>query len=373
LTTAHHNFQEHVVTYRCRAAILHAPGQPLRLEEITLTQPGRGEVLVRTMAAGIRGTDLFFGEGRFPFPVPTVLGHEAAGIVEAIGDHVTGIATGDRVIVCDHAPCGRCAACLTGAMVYCSDTSAKQRQRRRLRLNGEPFRQYLGVSAYAELMLVDASALVPLASSLSFETGALLSCCMTTGLATVFNVSRPEPGSRVAIIGAGGIGLSAIQGARIAGASQIIAVDLEPHRLQIATELGATDTILTTGQDAAAEITALTSGGADRSIEAVGLQDTAAQAFRCLAPGGHATIIGMLPPNTDIPVPGRLIRQGRTLTGTVMGSVRSPADIPRYADMLLRGLLQSAPLITSSVPLKNINDALVKARSRKGARTLISF
>jgi S-(hydroxymethyl)glutathione dehydrogenase/alcohol dehydrogenase len=361
------------VTYRCRAAILHAPGQPLLLEEITLTAPGPGEVLVRTRAAGICGTDLFFADGRFPFSVPTVLGHEAAGIVEAVGDGVMDVALGDRVIVCDHAPCGRCAACLTGAMVYCSDTSAKERQRQRLGLGGEPIRQYLGVSAFAELMLVDASALIPLHDRLTFEAGALLSCCMTTGVAAVFNISRPEPGCRVAVIGAGGIGLSAIQGARASGAGQIIAVDLEAHRLRIATELGASDTILASGNDVAAEIISLSGGGVDRSIEAVGLPETAAQAFRCLAPGGHATIVGMLPPDTDIPIPGRLIRQGRTLAGTVMGSVRSRADIPRYADLLVRDVLHSAPLVTAVMPLKEINNALGHARERRGARTLIAF
>ncbi|MEV8476224.1 zinc-binding dehydrogenase [Streptomyces sp. NPDC051173] len=362
------------MSYRCQAAVLHHPGQSLRLQEIELADPRPGEVLVRTMAAGICGTDLHFATGTVPYPLPTVLGHEASGIVEAIGENVTGIAPGDRVIVCDQTFCGHCPACLSGAMVYCTDTTGKQRQRHRLTLDGAPFRQYLGVSAFAELMLLDARALIPLPDDVSFGAGALLSCCITTGLAAVFNVSRPEPGSRVAVIGTGGVGLSAVQAARIAGAAQIIAADLEDHRLALASELGATDTVRAgAGDDLAEKITELSGGGVDRSIEAVGLPHTASTAFRALAPQGHATIVGMMPPGADVPVPGRLLRHGRTLAGTVMGSVRTLADIPRYTALLHNQQLRAEPLVTSVLPLAQIDEALQRAQARHGARTLVSF
>ncbi|MEU9168533.1 zinc-binding dehydrogenase [Streptomyces sp. NPDC048420] len=360
------------MTITCQAAVLPAPGQPLEIRDIQLTEPQPGEVLVRTAAAGICGTDLHFALGAFPYPTPTVLGHEASGTVAAVGAGVTTVAPGDRVIVCDQTFCGQCAACLSGAMVYCTDPSAKQRQHQRMRLGGKPIRQYLGVSAFAELMVVDAHALVPLPGGISFEAAALLSCCLTTGLATVFNVNRPAPGSTVAVIGTGGVGLGAIQGARIAGASRIIAVDEHQHRLAIAQELGATDTVLASVATAA-DIKELTGIGVDHAIEAVGSIDTAEQAFHCLAPGGRATIIGMVPADTDISVPGRLLRAGRSLSGTVMGSVRTQADIPRYADMLLRGVLHAEPLITSTRPLKGINDALGDAAERAGVRALIRF
>lgn len=357
----------------CQAAVMHTAGQPMKIREIRLAPPRYGEVLVRTGAAGICGTDLFFAAGRFPYSTPTVLGHEAAGTVEAVGDGVTAFTPGDRVIVCDQTFCGTCSACLSGRMVYCVDTSAKQRQRERLSLNGGPVRQYLGVSAFAERMVVDEHALIPLPDSISFAAGALLSCCLTTGLATVFNVARPTPGSSVAVIGTGGVGLGAVQGARIAGASRIIAVDLHEHRLQVAKEVGATDVVLAGPQDTAEAITQLTGTGVDHAVEAVGLTETAAQAFKSLAPGGQATVIGMMPPGAEISVPGRLIRQGRSLAGTVMGSVRTRTDIPRYADLLMRGTLHADPLITSSRPLKDINEAFKDATARVGVRSLISF
>lgn len=361
------------MTLTCQAAVLTAPCRPMEIRDIQLTPPQPGEVLVRTAAAGICGTDVHFAAGAFPYPTPTVLGHEASGTVEAVGDGVTTVVPGDRVIVCDQTFCGRCAACLSGAMVYCTDPSPKQRQRHRLSFNGEPVRQYLGVSAFAERMVVDAHSLIPLPDGISFEAAALLSCCLTTGLATVFNINRPEPGSSVAVIGTGGVGLGAVQGARIAGAARIIAVDLHEHRLAVAKAVGATDTVLATREDAAAAITALTGTGADHAIEAVGLPETAVQAFTSLAPGGRATVIGMMPMGADIPLPGRLLRAGRSLTGTVMGSVRTPADIPRYADMLLRGALHAEPLITSTRPLKGINDAFADASAHTGVRALIRF
>lgn len=359
------------MTHTAHAAVMHGPGQPMRLEQIRLENPAPGEALVRTASAGICGTDLFFAHGLFPYPLPTVLGHEASGVVEAVGDAVTDIAPGDRVIVSDQAFCGRCANCLSGAMVYCTDPGTKQRQRHRISLGGSRIRQYLGVSAFAELMLVDAAALIPLPDGLSFEAGALLSCCLTTGLATVFNVARPRPGDRIAIFGCGGVGLGAIQAARIAGAVQIIAIDLEPHRLDLAAQLGATDTINAAQTDPTEAVRTLADGGVDHAIEAVGLPQTAYQAFSVLRPGGQASVIGMMPPNTDIPIPGRLLRAGRSLTGTVMGSVRTRADIPRYAQLALGGQLHIEPLITSRTPLEKASDALDAARARRGVRAML--
>lgn len=361
------------MAYRCRAAVLHHVGDRLHTEEITLQEPRAGEVLVRTASAGICGTDLHFTAGRFPYPLPTVLGHEASGVVEAIGDHVHDVAPGDRVIVCDQTFCGRCAACLSGTMVYCTDPTAKARQRRRLSLADQPIRQYLGVSAFAELMLIDEHALIPMPPELSFDTAALLSCCLTTGLATMFNIAKPLVGSPVAVFGCGGVGLGAIQAARIAGATQVIAVDLEQHRLTAATTLGATDTINATHTSPVDSVLATSEGGVDRSIEAVGSPDTATQAFSVLRPGGEATILGMMPPSTDIRIPGRLLRHGRSLGGTIMGAVRTRADIPRYADLAIRGILRTNELITARYSLDDINDALTDAQARKGIRTMIHF
>ncbi|TQF03174.1 zinc-binding dehydrogenase [Kitasatospora acidiphila] len=361
------------MSYRCRAAVLMAPGEPLTIEEIELAEPAAGEVLVRTVSAGICATDLHFAVGRFPYPVPTVLGHEASGVIEAVGPGVTSFSAGDRVIVCDQIFCGRCAACLSGAMVYCTDTSGKERQRHRLTLAGQPIRQYLGVSAFAELMLTDANALIPLPPDISHDAGALLGCCLTTGLASVFNVAQPKPGDSIAVFGCGGVGLGAVQGARIAGATQIIAVDLEDHRLAAAAKVGATVTINAGFKDPVEEIRAVAPGGVNRSIEAVGLIETAGQAFAVLAPGGQATVLGMLPAGAAVPVPGSLLRHGRSLGGSVMGSVRSRADIPRYADLARTGMLAADDIATHRRPLQEINEALRAATAREGIRQMIRF
>jgi S-(hydroxymethyl)glutathione dehydrogenase/alcohol dehydrogenase len=361
------------MAHTAMAAVLRTVGDPMRIEQITLADPGAGEVLVRTAVTGICGTDVHFADGRIPYPTPTVLGHEAAGTVELLGPDVHDLAVGQRVIVCDQMFCGRCARCLSGQMVYCTDPAAKQRQRRRLRIDDRLCRQYLGVSALADRMLVDAHNLIAIPDALPFEAAALLSCCLTTGLATVFNIAQPAPGSRVAVFGCGGVGLGAIQAARIAGAAQIIAVDPLRHRREVAAAVGATDTIDPTTDDPVAAVLAATGGGVEAAIEAVGSPATVAHAVAVLAPGGHATILGMPPAGTDITLPARLLRQGRTITGTVMGSVRTRADIPRYTDLALRGLLRTQELITSRRPLAEVNDAFADTRAHCGVRALITF
>lgn len=361
------------MVHTAAAAVLRTAADPMRIEDITLTEPGPGEVLVRTAVTGICGTDVHFADGRLPYPTPTVLGHEAAGTIQAVGPHVPDLAPGQRVIVCDQTFCGRCGPCLSGHMVVCTDTAAKQRQRHRLRIDDRPARQYLGVAALAELMLVDAHNLIPVPDQLPFEAAALLSCCLTTGLATVFNIARPTPGTTAAVFGCGGVGLGAIQAARIAGAAQIIAVDPQRHRRDLATALGATDTIDPTSTDPTAAIRAATGAGVDTAIEAVGAPDTAVQTVAALAPGGHAVIVGMLPAGANIVLPARLLRHGRTVTGTLMGSVRTRADIPRYADLILRGRLRTEELLTSRHPLHRVNEAFADTRDHRGVRALVTF
>jgi S-(hydroxymethyl)glutathione dehydrogenase/alcohol dehydrogenase len=185
-----------MATLTMRAAVLHEPDKPMTVQEVQLREPEYGEVLIRTASVGVCGTDLHFARGLFPYSTPMVLGHEASGIVEQVGEGVTGFHVGDRILVCDQMPCGQCGACVSGRMVYCTDTSAKQRQRTRLRLDGRPFRQYLGVSAIAELMLVDAAGLIPIPDEVTFDAAALLGCCLTTGAATIFNAANLQPGQR---------------------------------------------------------------------------------------------------------------------------------------------------------------------------------
>ncbi|MEU4234877.1 zinc-binding dehydrogenase [Nonomuraea sp. NPDC026600] len=357
-----------------RAAVLHEPGKPMTIEQIELREPGHGEVIVKTASVGICGTDLHFARGLFPFPVPTVLGHEASGVVEHRGPGVTRVQVGDRVLVCDQIPCGQCGSCLSGRMVYCTDTGRKQRQRSRLSLDGDPFRQYLGVSALAERMLLDAAAVIPIPEQISFEAGALLGCCLTTGAATIFNTAAARPGQSVLVMGCGGVGLGAVQAAKATGASCIIAADPEAHRRQAALSLGATDIIDPTSEDLPAAVATITGQfGVDVAVEAVGDPGLAEVAFAALAPGGRAVIVGMMPSDSEIKVSAGLLRHGRSLVGSVMGEVRTLHDIPAYVRMVVGGQLTADELATHRWPLSEINDALDHASARRGIRTMIEF
>ena len=357
-----------------RAAVLHQPGQPMTIERVTLREPGPGEVLVKTAVAGICGTDLHFAAGRFPYPLPAVLGHEASGTVEQAGPGVTSVRAGDRVLVCDQIPCGQCGNCLSGLMVYCTDASAKQRQKTRLSLGGQAFRQYLGVSALADRMLVDAAALIPLPEQVSFTAGALLGCCLTTGTATILNTAGTRPGHSVLVIGCGGVGLGAVQAARIAGAAQVIAADPEPHRREAALRLGATDVIDPADADLTEAVASVTGQrGVDIAVEAVGEPALAEAAFTALAPGGRAVVVGMMPPDSRIALPASLLRHGRSMAGSVMGEVRTRRDIPAYLRMAASGRLAADDLATAAMPLDQVNDAFSHAAARHGIRTMIEF
>ncbi|TDE32144.1 zinc-binding dehydrogenase [Actinomadura sp. 6K520] len=363
-----------MTTITARAAVLHEPGKPMTIQQISLREPGPGEVLVRTATAGICGTDLHFAAGRFPYPVPTVLGHEASGVIEQTGPDVPGLQPGDRVLVCDQIPCGRCGNCLAGRMVYCTDNGTKQRQRARLSLGGQNFRQFLGVSALAERMLVDTAALIALPDQISFAAGALLGCCLTTGAATIINTAHTRPGDTVLIIGCGGVGLGAVQAAHIAGAARIIAADPEPHRAQAALDLGATDVIDPTITDLTSAVAAVTEHrGVDVAVEAVGDVALAEAAFAALAPGGRAIVVGMMPSDSCIALPSELVRHGRSMAGSVMGEVRTRHDIPVYLQMAASGRLTADDLATSTWPLNQINDAFANAAARHGIRTMIEF
>lgn len=321
-----------------RAAVLSEPGRPMTVREVQLREPEHSEILVRTASVGVCGTDLHFARGMFPYPTPTILGHEASGIIEQIGEGITRFQAGDRVLVCDQMPCGRCGPCVSGRMVYCTDTSAKQRQRTRLRLGGQPFRQYLGVSALAELMLVDEAGIIRIPDELTFDAAAMLGCCLTAGAATIFNTTSLQPGQTALVIGCGGVGLGAVQAARIAGATRIIAADPEPHRRDAAASVGATDTIDPAASDLLRAVLEVSQGrGVDVAVEAVGDSALAATAFAALAPGGQAVIVGMMPPDSETGVPAALLRHGRSLTGSVMGEVRSHSDIPAYMRMVISG------------------------------------
>src|SRR5437899_8045612 len=261
-----------------KAAMFHGPHQALTIEEVDIDKPMGREVLVRTVASGVCHSDLHFVDGFYPFPAPAILGHEAAGIVEAVGPMVDEFKPGDHVIACLSVFCGHCEYCLTGRTHLCGSRPVRPKDAPpKLRWQGTPVAQFANLSAYAEKMLVHQNAIVKVRDDMPFDRAALIGCGVTTGVGAALNTARVEPGSMVAVFGCGGVGLAVIQGARIGGSRMIIAVDVHDHKLETAYELGATHTVNASRKDPVKEIQELTDGGVEYSFEAIGLKRAAEQ------------------------------------------------------------------------------------------------
>ncbi|MEZ5340104.1 MAG: Zn-dependent alcohol dehydrogenase [Acidimicrobiales bacterium] len=352
------------------------PGQ-LEIREIQIRLTRTQEVLVHTKAAGICHSDLHFMEGKYPYPCPAVLGHESAGVVEAVGSMVTYVQPGDHVITCLSAFCGHCEECLSGHMSRCErkniDLVRQPGEPPRLSRDGEVVNQFLHLSSYAEQMLIHEQALVKIDKEMPFDRAALIGCGVTTGMGAVFRTARVEPGSTVAVIGAGGIGLAAIQGARIAGANKIIAVDMNAGKLELAQSMGATHVVNASTDDPVAAVQELTGGGVHNSFEAVGMKVTAEQSFKMLRRGGQATIIGMIPVGTNIEIHGVELLDEKKLTGSNMGSNQFRTDMPRFVDMYLDGRLMLDEMISKTIKLEDINQGFEDMKSGNVARSVIAF
>ncbi|MBE3602845.1 Zn-dependent alcohol dehydrogenase [bacterium] len=359
-----------------KAAVFHGPNQPLKIEQVDVDEPRDHEVLVRTAATGVCHSDLHFVEGLYPFPAPAILGHEAAGVVEKVGKAVTYLAPGDHVISCPSVFCGYCDECMSGHPNRCSNRWATQRRKDdapRLSQNGKPVRQFSDLSTYAEKMLVHENALVKITKDIPLDRAALIGCGVTTGVGAALNTAKIEPGSTVAVFGCGGVGISAIQGARIAGARMIIAVDQFENKLAMAKKFGATHTIDASHADAVEAIVKMTDGGVDYSFEAVGLKKLAEQCFDCIKPGGTATIIGMIPVGQKVALDGPKFLTERKLQGSMMGGNRFRIDMPRYIDFYMQGRLNLDDMISKRARLENVNEAFESMKKGEVARTVLMF
>lgn len=356
-----------------KAAVFHGPHQPLSIEEVEIDQPMSQEVLVRVVASGVCHSDLHFVEGLYPFPAPAILGHEAAGIVEAVGDQVTYVQPGDHVISCLSLFCGHCEYCLSGRMQLCTKEglTRSRTDKPKLSQNGQPVMQFANLGAYAEKMLVHQNALVKITKEMPFDKAALIGCGVTTGVGAVLNTAQIEPGSSVAVFGAGGVGLAAIQGARIAGARQIIAVDMFENKLATAKELGATHVVDASSGDPVEKIREVSNGGVDYSFEAIGLKVAAEQAFMCLKPGGTATVIGMIPVGQKVELPGHLFLREMKIQGSSMGSNRFRIDMPRYIDFYFQGRLKLDEMVSRTGKLEDVNEAFRAMKAGEVARTVL--
>ncbi|MHA6723583.1 Zn-dependent alcohol dehydrogenase [Sphingomonas sp. RS2018] len=358
-----------------KAAVLFQPGQPLSIEDVALDAPAPHEVLIRTAAVGVCRSDLHFVDGAYPHAVPTVPGHEAAGVVEAVGSEVRSVKVGDHVVTCLSAFCGHCEFCVTGNLYLClgGDTRRGRGAPPRLTLNGEPVSQMLNLSAFAETMLVHEHACVAIDRDMPLDRAALIGCAVTTGAGAVFNCCDVTPGETVAVVGCGGIGLAAVNAARIAGAGRIVAIDPVPEKRALAEKLGATDTIDALSDTAAEQVVALTKGGVHHAIEAVGRPQSAATAVKVLRRGGTATILGMMPLAEQVGLSALDLLSGKRLQGGLMGGNRFPVDIPRLVDFYLRGLLDLDSIIAERLPLERINHAFDELRKGDAARSVIVF
>jgi S-(hydroxymethyl)glutathione dehydrogenase/alcohol dehydrogenase len=358
-----------------KAAVLRNVNTPLTVEDVEISKPGPHEVLIRTSAAGVCHSDVHFFTGSYFYPMPAVLGHESAGVVEAVGSEVRYVQPGDHVITCLSVFCGHCEYCLGGRPSLCAKADVRRgpTDPPRLSQKGQPMNQFLDLSSYAEQMLVHEHAIVKIRKDMPLDRAALIGCGVTTGLGAVFNTARVEPGSDVAVLGCGGIGLSAIQGAAIAGAGRVIAVDTLPMKLELARKLGATHVVNAKDGDPVAQVKEITGGGVHYSFEAVGLKQTAEQAWGMLRNGGTATVIGMIPLGTKIEIPGVDFLFEKKIQGSNMGSNRFRTDMPRYIEFYLNGKLNLDDMVSRRLKLDEINDAFQSVIRGDVARNVITF
>ena len=359
-----------------RAAILYSCPGDLTIEDIEVDAPGPREVLIQTVAAGLCHSDLHFMEGKYTIGCPAVLGHESAGVVTAVGSEVTYVRPGDHVITCVSAFCGECEDCLSGNPARCQNPAAHGRPAdapARVRLGDTPLTQFAGLGSYSSDLLVHERALVKIDEEMPLDRAALIGCGVTTGLGAVFNTARVRPGSTVAVFGCGGIGLNVVQGARLSGASRIIAVDRVEAKLELARQLGATDTVNAARADPVAEIIGMTGDGVHYSFEAIGLKIAAEQAFGVLRRGGTATVIGMIPVGQMLEIPGAALLAEKKLQGSIMGSNRFRTDMPFFIDLYRQGRLKLDELLAEHIGLDDINHGYARMKKGEIARSVIMF
>jgi S-(hydroxymethyl)glutathione dehydrogenase/alcohol dehydrogenase len=361
-----------------KAAVFRKVHEPLTIEAVDIDRPRAREVLVRTVATGVCHSDLHVidGFGRFPLDRPYVLGHEGAGIVEAVGPEVTTLKAGDHVVACLSGFCGSCPQCLAGHPNLCTGGLVTRAEVAppRLSQNGAPIRQFLSISSYAERMLLHENSVVKIDPDLPLDRAALVGCGVLTGVGAALLTSGMEAGQTVAVFGCGGVGLSIIQGARIGGARQIIGVDVVESKLELARRMGATHVVNCANDDPVQAVRALTRGaGVDHAFEAVGVARLVRQAIESLAIRGTATIVGVLPPDATIEFPWMAIRPECRVQTSRMGSNRFRLDIPRYLEFYRQGKLLLDEMVSRRGRLEDINDAFRAMKAGEVARSVLMF
>nr|WP_298930471.1 Zn-dependent alcohol dehydrogenase [uncultured Erythrobacter sp.] len=359
-----------------KAAILKTPGEGLEIGEIELADPMPHEVLIDTKACGLCHSDLHFIDGHYPHALPAVPGHEAAGVVRAVGSEVKTVKPGDHVVSCLSAFCGTCEFCVTGRMALCLGGATRRGKGDAPRLTlagGDPVNQMLNLSALSSQMLIHENACVTIDKNMPLDRAAVIGCAVTTGAGTIFNACAVTPGETVLVVGCGGVGLAAINAAMIAGAGKVIAADPLPEKRALAETLGATHTVDALADDAAKQIIAISGGGVDWGIEAVGRQASADLAVASLRRGGTAVILGMMPLDCKVGLGAMDLLGGKKLMGAIMGMNHFPVDLPRLVDFYMRGMLDLDTIIAERISLDDVNAGFDKMRGGSHARSVVMF
>jgi Zn-dependent alcohol dehydrogenase len=361
------------------ACVLREPGRPPAVESVWLDPPGPGEVLVRIAAAGVCHSDLHLadgalGHGRWPI----VLGHEGAGVATALGEGVTGVAEGDHVVFCLVASCGVCAACRSGRRTLCEPAGAEgvagnvRTGARRLRAgDGSTLQHGFSIACFASHAVVAAESVISIPRDLPLWQAALLGCGVVTGFGAVTQAAGVRIGERVAVIGCGGVGLQVIAAARLAGAATIVAVDRRPEKLEHALRRGATDVVDASAGDAAAEVVALTGGGADHAFEVVGAAPTIRLAWDVLRPGGTAVVVGLAPSGVEVSLPAIEFLSEKSVIGSYYGTGDPVAALPGLVDLVRTGRLELADMVSHLIELDGVAEALERLRRGEGDRSVI--
>jgi NDMA-dependent alcohol dehydrogenase len=366
---------------KASAAVFFEVGQKLDIREVDVAPPKTGEVLVRMAAAGVCHSDLHVMTGHLGAPLPAILGHEGAGVVAEVGPGVTSVKPGDHVIPLWRVSCGECEHCSGGRPALCAaglqirSTGRLADGTSRFSLDGREIKHFNAVSTFSAYSVIPECSVLKIPSDLPLDRAALLGCGVITGVGAVFNCARVRPASSVVVFGTGGIGLNVVQGAALAGAGRIIAVDVLDRKLEFARTFGATDVVNASTGDPVAAVRELSGGrGVDYAFEAIGTTKTMRQAYDCLAKRGLAVIVGVSPVTAEVSVPVMsLVFEERVLTGSIYGSARPRFDIPKLIALYRAGKLKLDELLTRSYPFKQINEAYEALERGEVARSVVTF
>jgi S-(hydroxymethyl)glutathione dehydrogenase / alcohol dehydrogenase len=363
---------------KVKAAVLYEPQTPLVVETLDLDDPKEGEVLVRLVSAGVCHSDYHVMKGEWKPPLPMVLGHEAAGVVEKVGPGVSRSRAGNHVILNFRPNCGWCRYCTIGRPVLCNgaDTSRWMMFDGTVRLHkgNQDIYHFARTASFAEYVVVPESGAVPVREDMPLDKACLVGCSVMTGVGSVINTAKVEPGSSVLVIGCGGVGLNVIQGAVLAGAGRIIAVDVLENKLAYARQFGATDIVDASHGDTVARILDMTDGGVDYAFEAIGNSRTILQSYESTRPGGVTTVVGMAAEDDQVSINAlSLPRTEKTIMGSWYGSARPWVDLPKMVDLYLSGKIQVDSLVSRTYPLAEINTAYDALAQGEVARSILLY